>query len=178
MSARQTVIDLCPACTVVGGKKDASISSRKEICATDGKGLNFSIGQTRINRSPACTVVAGKENPAGICPGKEVRAADAERIHICQTGSCCTPVCAAIGGKKDAAAGPGKEIRAADCKRVDIVISDRQGRSPTCAIVGGAKSAIAGPRKEICAADGKRNDSSVQRQSRIDRCPTRTVIGR
>ncbi len=83
ISVRQASIDRSPACSVVGGKKNAAaISPSKEIRAGDGKSIDISVRQAGIDRSPACAVVGGKKNAAAISPGKEIRAGDGKSIDI------------------------------------------------------------------------------------------------
>jgi len=98
-----------------------------------------------------------------IAPGKEIRAADDKGLDrsIRQPRVDRSPACAAISGKKDAAASsPGKEVRAADGKRQDCSI--RQARvhgRPASAAIGRKKDAAASsPGKEVRAGDGKTLD--------------------
>ena len=93
-------------------------------------------------------------------PGEQIRAGDCKGIDrsVRQAGIDCTPACAIVGGKKDAAAvSPGKEIRARDHKSIDISVGQAAtDRRPVYAVVEGKKNATtAGAGKEIRAVNGE-----------------------
>jgi len=178
---------LSPACTVVGGKKDATRnpgkSPGKEIRARHRKSIDISERrQPRVDRSPACAVVGGKKDTGFISSGKKIRARhrkSIDRSERRQPRVDRSPACTDVGRKKNATvASPCKEIRTRNGEYINRILQAGTCCSPASAVVGGKIDAAKSLGKEIRAGDGKSIDKCVRCwQPRVDRSPACAVVG-